>query len=690
MVVTTVNEEIVEERQAMMKVYDVNHPLQCGVCDKSGECDLQNYNILTGVSEQSYTIKDTYRPVHDWGFIKYDAGLCIVCEKCTTVCKDMIGDAALKTVPRGGDSLDKSLKESMPKDAYSTWNKVQKSIIGLSSGEDMLDCQDCGECVEVCPVGALVSTDFQYKANAWELNKVPAANPHSSDCAFLYYETKHGDAKNYSDKIFRVTNEHHYAPLSGAARFAFDFENNIAGKDKAMFAKAVEAVKNAGSIKFNSFITNEEALILQRLKEKLGVKLVNDDALRYQKFIKAYQSTSGSSLYSGSIASIKKSNFVITVGTHLRYDAPSVGFAVNNALTMNKGAGLYFHQLGDSIVDGFSKNIMCVANKVGGEEHTLAFILEFLAKAQEADVPAIKYDSKYVNLPEDFDTKIEKMLAKKDKFALVVGEDVFASENVAKIVGLIDRLTDTSVVIIPSQTNTLGVSKICELDEVCEGSVVGYNEDGDFKLSALGDGDLDMPALNQQEGTFTSLNNRVVPTNVALGFLGYNLNDIANALGLEKEYTINYTKELPVEAGYQAVEFDALDNYYDNGGVEHRGYLLSELSTDASDEVGDLKAWDVEGDFVYRSNPINQFNYFTNKASQFKESGGLYVSQEYLDANSLSVGDKVKVDALELDVILDTKLTGVVPYIPTFDKNIDASLVFEKGYRFSQITVGKV
>jgi len=691
MVIVTTNEEIESEREAMMQVYDLNHPLQCGVCDKSGECELQNYTLLMRINEQKYSIQDTFRPIKDWGMIKYDSGLCIVCEKCVTVCKDMIGDGALKTVPRGGEALDKSMKESMPKDAYATWNKVQKSIIGLSSGEEMLDCQDCGECIEVCPVGALVSSDFQYKANAWELKKIPAANPHSSDCAFLYYQTKHGDSKNYEDKIFRVTNEHHYASLSGAARFGFDFENRVLGKDKAMLDKAVDFIKTkAKGIKFNSYITNEEALILQRLKEKYDLKLINSDALIFQKFMKAYSSTSGTDLYSGTLNDLKSSNFIITVGTHLRYDAPSVGYAVNNGLTMNKGAGLYFHQLGDSIVDGFSKNLMSIKNKVGSEEHTLAFILEFLGKALEVEVPTISYDSALVNLPEDYEAKIIKMLAKKDTFALVVGEDVFASENVAKIVGLIDRLTDTKVVIIPSQTNTLGVSKICELDESCDGSILGYNEDGDFKISALGDGDLDVPALNQQEGTFTSLDKRVVPTNAALAFSGYTLNCIANELDVKQNYTIDYTKELPVESGYEAREFDSLPNRYDNGGNELRGYVLNATECEVSDEVGDLKSWDIDGDIVYRSNPINQFNYFTNKTSQLKESGGLYVSSEYLEEKALSDGDKVKVGELEVEVRLDSKLTGLIPYLPTFDKDIDVSQIFESGYRFSQISVGKV
>ncbi len=227
MAVTTTTDNITKERRAIMEVYDVNHPLQCGVCDQSGECELQNYTLYMNLNSQSYTIKDVNRPAANWGVMKYDPGLCIVCEKCVTVCKDMVGSNALSTVKRGADAIEKTFKEQMPKDAYAMWNKLNKSLIGFDDSA----CTDCGECISVCPVGALVSTDFQYKSNAWELNKIPAANPHSSDCAFMYYETKHESIENNAQKIYRVTNEHHYSTLNGAARFAYDFENRVDSKD---------------------------------------------------------------------------------------------------------------------------------------------------------------------------------------------------------------------------------------------------------------------------------------------------------------------------------------------------------------------------------------------------------------------------------------------------------------------------
>jgi len=712
MVVKTNSDEIAVERKTIMQIYDVNHPLQCGVCDQSGDCELQNYTLYMDVEKQDHAIADTFRPIRDWGLMKYDAGLCIVCEKCVTVCKDMIGDAVLKTVPRGGEALPKELKATMPKDSYAMWNKLQKSIIGTVNEDDTLECQDCGECIAVCPVGALVSTDFQYTSNSWELTKIPVANPHSSDCSLLYYETKHGDMKNYDTKIFRATNDSHYVSLSGAARFGYDFENRVTGKDKALFDKAIAFIeKEADTIRFSSYITNEEALILQKIKEKYNLKLVNEDAFAYKKFMSTYASTSGETLYNGTLKSIKASNFVITVGTAVRYDAPVVGFAINNAVTMNKGAGMYFHPVGDKIVDTFAKNMMAVNNSIGAEEHVLAYVLVTFAKiaqdtegttvpklpAEVADVVST-YDSALLGLPEDFEAVLTKMLAKKDTFSLVLGEDLYhhdSAENIAKLAGLISLYTNFTVTIIPTKTNTLGVSLICDLDDEAGSKVLGYNAEGDFVLSALGEGDLDMPALNQQEGTYTSLDKKVVPTNVALPYSGYVLNDIANALGLETELTIDYTPQLPVESGYMMADFDALPNLYDNAGNEVRGYDLNVKSVKAEgklEKLSDVK--EMKGDVVYLSNPINQFSAFTNKAHQLKSTGAVYVSAEYLEAKGFAEGDEltVKTDSGEISakIELDKQLSGDIIYLPTFDTNLNTAALFNDGFRFATATIRKV
>ena len=753
MEITTVTENISKERRAIMEVYDVNHPLQCGVCDQSGECELQNYSLYMNVDSQSYSIRDVHRPTQHWGVMNYDPALCIVCERCVTVCKDMVGSNALSTVKRGADAIDKTFKAQMPKDAYAMWNKLNKSLIGY----DPDACTNCGECISACPVGALVSHDFQYTSNAWELKKVPAANPHSSDCAFINYEIKQESIDNHQEKrIYRVTNEPHFSTVNGAGRFAYDFENRVETKDEEAFKKAVEAFSKANTIKFNSFITNEEAYILNKLAKNRGARLVNEDARRYQEFMKNYSFTSGKSLYSATLQTVHDSNFVISVGSYLKSDLPNARYAFNNSVIMNKGAALYFHPVADPIMEKIGKKgktTEFIYHDPMVEESILYFILykfgenlpasikEYLdSKTQkrtktitqtvkEKVVEVVKDEEtgeekevskmvpkkvekevqfEYFELLEEFGKDetfvelIDSMLAKKDKFSLMVGEDLIThpnSENLAKLCGIIDRYTKFDIVIIPTQTNTLGVAQICELSKEESGFVVGYNEKANFELSALGDGDIDIAALNQQEGTFVNIDKKIIPTNAALAFKGYVLNDIANeVLKQDIEYTIDYTKQLPKEAGFKAIDFDSLPNEFGNNKVEYRGYDLETIETNASDEITISQAskLDLAEDetIIYRANPINQFNEFTAIAHEFKHKlqSGIFFSPSRFKKLELSSGDKVQVQAnnqtLQLEAYEDNQINGDIAYVSTFLKSSSSKALFDT-YRYNKAKVIK-
>ncbi|WP_295055058.1 NADH-quinone oxidoreductase subunit G, partial [Sulfuricurvum sp.] len=614
--ITTTTPNILEERRAIMEVYDVNHPLECGVCDQSGECELQNYTLEVGVDSQNYSIKDTHKPAQNWGLIHYDPALCIMCERCITVCKDMIGDAALSTVARGSDAIHGEYKAMMPKDAYAMWNKLNKSLIAPNGG-DTLDCTNCGECTSVCPVGALVSSDYQYTSNAWEHKQIPATCAHCSAGCQLSYDIKHTSITDPEAKIYRVKNEWNYVSLCGAGRYGYDFENRGVSKDKAAFDKAIEAFKKADTIAFTSTITNEEALILQRLKEKYGYRLVNNEALALKNFLNSYSEVSGKSLYGGDLKHVHEADFVVSIGSALKTDNPNARFAMNNALSMNKGAGLYFHPISDPVIADMSKNVTQFNHAPMMEEAALYLMLdlfgdkaampstvtEYLATfhsiktvtieesvdekvtetvtkkvlneetgveeevSEEVTKTIKKKVSKEVevddnalfallNAPEKFAETLEKYLAKKEKFALMVGPDLYThpnAANCARLVALIEKYTPFSVTMIPNLANTLGVALICDLDSAHGSYTIGYNTRGDFTLSALGNGDLDIPALNQQEGTLTSIDKRVNPTNAALGYEGYVLNDLAKGLGLNSKFTVDYTAQLPVKNGFKAL-----------------------------------------------------------------------------------------------------------------------------------------
>jgi NADH-quinone oxidoreductase subunit G len=325
---------------------------------------------------------------------------------------------------------------------------------------------------------------------------------------------------------------------------------------------------------------------------------------------------------------------------------------------MNKGAGLYFHPVGDNLVPTFGKSVELFTHKVGLEEAALYLILDLFADADKLPENVKSYIASFKSettktvkekvmkdvtekvvdeetgeekdvtkkVPEMVEKEVtveknglvellgkesdafaaafEKMMKKKESFSLIIGEDLYfheKAENIAKLVALIERTSAVKVAMIPPKTNSLGVALICDLDDEASGYTVGYNENGDFRLSALGDGDLDMPAMNQQEGTLTNMHKRVTPTNAALEYRGYELNDLMKVLTDAPKETVDWTVKLPVEKGFRAVEFDTLPNGYLNDGTENRGYALTVVSSEAGEisvEKFDENAT-LEGEIVY-------------------------------------------------------------------------------------------
>ncbi len=675
--VITDSVELKSERTNIMRMYDVNHPLECGVCDKSGACDLQNKTLEFNVGTQYFSAKEQPRKIDHWGLVNYDPTLCILCEKCTHVCNEVIGDDALDLLFGGYNS------KVIPKNA------------------ETLDCTFCGECIAVCPVGALVSSDFQYTANAWELSKIPATCAHCSAGCALEYEVKHaGIDSPGQESIYRVTNNFEYTTLCGAGRFGFDFANE-GTKDVNAFNAAVTALQNANAIRFSSMITNEEAMILNALKSKLGLKLFNEDARQMQIFMNAYSTISGKLHYSATLESLKKSDGIIIIGSRIATDNPVVRYAVTTAARHNGAKVIYMHPLEDTLLQNTVTQF--IKHEVGTEEGVLTLLAQTLIA--DADLSASEkafmdeldtgYLSAETNVGEDELALIVKQLTRSRARTLVVGSDLLAherAENIARLVAFIEKYSDFSVLVVPTAVNTLGVSLIGSLDrdETIE-NVVGYNAKGDFVISALGGGDLNVPALNQQEGSVVSIDKRLLPTNVALGFAGYTLNDLANALGVKADNTIDYTGKLPADKGFAAVEFDDLENFYSSKGKDIRGYSLTEISVEANgslETVDDLP--EFNGAVIYHVNPVLQFNAFSAKSKQLEKDSALYGSASFAAAARLSDGDEVEFEVGNIRVRRifkqDETLKGTVALHPTFDLGLDVVT----GYRFEKVNFMRV
>jgi len=680
-VIKTKTTALENERQNIMKLYDVNHPLECGVCDKSGECDLQNKTLEYKVDEQNFTAKDMHRPVQNWGFISYDPSLCILCEKCVRVCNEVVGSEALQ-ISVGG----------------------YKSTIINTKPED--NCIECGECMAVCPVGALVATHFKYTSNAWELEKIPSASAICSCGCGIIYETKQTSIDDPSEKIYRVTNDYEFSSICGAARFGFDYENRNAKKEPQAFEQAVEAFKKADVIKFSSYITNEEALILNKIAKKYSAKLVCPDAYGVQKFLNAYKSVSGKQFWDGKLDTIAKSDVIISVGTRIKDDAFIVKNHIAMAAKREKAQYIYMHPIEDSSIQNLVTQF--VKYEAGSEEGVIALLLDLILKDNK-ELPKeiqefindldIGYLSAESSVSEEELAQIKQAFWKRKRFSLIIGNDIFNHEkveNIAKMVAIIEKYSNFNLFVTQPTSNAFGVSLICDnLEKEANGYSVGYNVEADFTLSSLENANLDMPALNQQEGTIVTLEQRVVPLNVALPYEGYVLNDIANVLGHSSDYTIEYTKELPQEKGFKAIEFDDLEPLkYSLDCKDLRGYALenitSKVESIALEEPEELPSFD--GVVIYNVNPSYNPNPFTQRASLTREEAKLLGSKQFAQAAKLADGDRVEFELNGKKVTrvfkIDTSLKGTIALNPTFDLGLSAFAV--SSYRFIKVNINKV
>ncbi len=675
-VITTNSDELYRERQNITKLYDVNHPLECGVCDKSGECELQNKTVEFEVDQQTFTARDQYRPVQNWGFISYDPALCILCERCVHVCNEVVGDEALQ-ISVGG---------------------YKSTIVNTKLDQQ---CAECGECMAVCPVGALVSTDFKYTANSWEMEKIPASCAHCSSGCQLYYEVKHEGIDNPNPKIYRVTNESEFSSLCGAGRFAFDYANTDAVKNSSELDAAKRALSAADTFRFSAAITNEEAYLIEQLREKLDLTLVCDEAYGYQKFLSAYRSVSGTNLYTASFGDIASSKAIIVFGTRIYDDNPMVKYHMTMASKRHKARIAYLHPMEDARMQNLVTQF--VKYEAGSEEGVAALLASTLLSGRDLpqELQKILGDLDIGNLSAESNVGEEELdmlklsLWKKSGFTLVVGADLYdhpQAENIARWIAAIEKYGDFKVMLVPPATNARGVAEICTLSPKPEGYVVGYNAPGDFVLSAFGDGDLDMPALNQQEGTFTTVDQRVVPTHPALPYGGYTLNELANQFGVGSRYTIDQTARLPREKGFKNIAFDDLPDYFDASGNEYRGYLLSPIEEKVSEkwsEPEELRAYD--GTIVYRCNTGNEFGPMSAKANGSQQAT-LKGSAQFAAAAKISDGDEVVFKQGEREYRrvfeLDETLKGTIAVNPDYDLGIEAAV--REGYRFEQVRIKKV
>lgn len=158
MVVSTETDEIKQARKAMVELVLANHPLDCPVCDAGGECELQDMTFKYGAGGSKFVDIKNHRDERQWSpVVFFDRPRCILCYRCVRVCNEGMDVAALGIQERNVGSL------IAPND------------------QESLDCEQCGMCIDICPVGALTSDTYRYKTRPWEMTHVGTICTHCGD-----------------------------------------------------------------------------------------------------------------------------------------------------------------------------------------------------------------------------------------------------------------------------------------------------------------------------------------------------------------------------------------------------------------------------------------------------------------------------------------------------------------------------
>jgi NADH-quinone oxidoreductase subunit G len=262
MVVRTNTEQVRNARKYMLEFLLTNHPLDCPVCDKGGECELQDMVFRYGADTSRFVEEKLHRPEEKWSdVVYYDAPRCIVCFRCVRVCDEGMDVKALGVGMRGANSII------------------------IPNRGDHLECEECGMCIDICPVGALTSGTYRYKTRPWEMHYVSTICTHCSNgCKTTLSVRNHEILRGNNRDMSGINGEF----LCVKGRFGFDFtchpdriKQPLLRKGEKLYPVSWEEAAQAAATKLREvhagagpegigFIgsnrtSNEENYLLQRL-----------------------------------------------------------------------------------------------------------------------------------------------------------------------------------------------------------------------------------------------------------------------------------------------------------------------------------------------------------------------------------------------------------------------------------------
>jgi len=332
--VTTTSPELESARKKTLELMLVNHPLDCPVCDAGGECDLQDSCYGLQVDKNMYGAELERLPIrYDWRLLESDPNRCILCEKCVKVCREVVGREAIEIVDRG-----------------------DRTIIDTLTREP-LDCDFCGNCINACPTGTLISKPFKFRGRPWTFEVTNSICSFCSTGCQIEYHAKDGRIERvtssddgYNKGNLCVNGRFGYAAFNSSGRLTAPLVKDASGHQQkagwdqalAMVAGKLKEIVTAGGGSAvagigSPRVTNEESYLFQKfLRAAVGTNNIDSEARL--GFFPAQVIQHEMLGYSGGTYAmdvIEKATAVIVIGADLKAESPGFAYRVIQAATKN-------------------------------------------------------------------------------------------------------------------------------------------------------------------------------------------------------------------------------------------------------------------------------------------------------------------------------------------------------------------
>ena len=333
MVVHTDTDAVKNARKAMLEFILTNHPLDCPVCDKGGECELQDAVFRYGAAETRFLETKQHEEEQKFSsLVYYDRPRCILCYRCIRVCD-----------------------EGMDVNAYGIGFRGVHSVITPNRG-DHLECEECGMCIDICPVGALTSGTYRYKTRPWEMTHLGTICNHCGDGCKTTLAVR-------NNEILRANNRDHsginHEFLCAKGRFGWDFVNSkerltaprlrrngnleASSWEEALGAAAArlkEIIAKSGpdsvAVLGSNHTTNEENYVLQRFARTV-IGTNNLDHHRtgdFSSLVSALTASNATDRYA-TMQEIFTASSILLIGGDPTHEHPLVAYQIRQAVQKN-------------------------------------------------------------------------------------------------------------------------------------------------------------------------------------------------------------------------------------------------------------------------------------------------------------------------------------------------------------------